>query len=158
MVELVDPDSGMQNDQFKMTFVATARAERGGVGRAVVEPGLDVVFDATAGREPNLPSPAHLLTTAFAACTLKNVARFSELLAFNYLEARIEVTSERRDDPPRIARVDWELTVITEDPPQRLRRLQQNLEHFGTVYNTVAAGAVVNGRVVVERPEPGRSG
>ena len=157
MDEAVDANNGMRNDQVKMTFVATARAERGGVGRVVVEPGLDVAFDASAGREPNLPSPAHLLTSAFAACTLKNVARFSELLGFNYQEARITVTSERRDDPPRIARVDWELTVITEDPPQRLRRLQQNLEHFGTVYNTVAAGAVVNGRVDVQRPESGQS-
>lgn len=140
-----------------MTFTARAHATPDGLGQAHVHGGAEVGFDASAGRSAELPSPADLLTAAFAACTLKNVARFSAILGFSYQQARIEVVSQRQDSPPRISRVDWVLTIVTSDPPDRLRLLQTNIERQGTIYNTVAAAAAeITGRIVIEpAPDPG---
>ena len=102
-----------------------------------------------------LTSDALLLTAAFAACTLKNVARFAQILGFTYQQARIEVVTARQDSPPRISRVDWLLTIVTSDPPDRLRLLQTNIERQGTIYNTVAAAAEITGRIVIDpAPDP----
>jgi uncharacterized OsmC-like protein len=139
-----------------LTFTVLAHATPDGLGQAHVHGGGEVGFDASAGRSAELPSPADLLTAAFAACTLKNVARFSAILGFSYQQARIEVVSRRQDSPPRISRVEWVLTVVTSDPPDRLRLLQTNIERQGTVYNTVAAAAEIVGRIVIEpAPDPG---
>lgn len=133
-----------------MTFTVRASATPDGLGEAHVHGGGAVAFDASAGRSEDLPSPADLLTAAFAACTLKNVARFAQILGFSYQRARIEVVSQRQDSPPRISRVDWVLTIVTSDPPERLRLLQTNIERQGTIYNTVAAAAEITGRIVID--------
>lgn len=132
-----------------MTFAVSARSGHEGLGEARVHGGDIVRFDASAGKSVDLPSPADLLTAAFAACTLKNVARFAQILDFTYQEARIEVVSQRQDSPPRISGVDWTLHITTSDPPERLRLLQTNIERQGTIYNTVAAAAEVTGRIVI---------
>jgi uncharacterized OsmC-like protein len=133
-----------------LSFTAHARSTGDDVaGVVTTSDGQQIRFDATAERDPTLPSPADLLTAAFAACTLKNVARFAGMLGFTYKAAQIDVTSERTDEPPRIAHVDWVLTIHTSDPPERLRLLQANIERHGTIYNTIAAAAAVTGTVVV---------
>ena len=133
-----------------LTFQVTARSTGDDpAGIVTTSDGQPIRFDATADRDPTLPSPADLLTAAFAACTLKNVARFAQILRFTYDSAQIEVTSERQDDPPRICDVRWTLTIHTSDPPQRLRLLHANVERHGTIYNTIAAAATVTGTVVV---------
>jgi uncharacterized OsmC-like protein len=103
-----------------------------------------------------LPGPADLLTAAFAACTMKNLARFAEVLGFSYESARIEVVTERAIDPPRIATVRWVLHVTTEDPPGRFRLLKVNIQRHGTIYNTVAAAAEITGEIVLHPVLPGR--
>jgi uncharacterized OsmC-like protein len=145
----------MTTPDAPLSFTVTARSTRGDpAGVVTTSDGQRTHFDATAERDPALPSPADLLTAAFAACTLKNVARFASMLGFTYDSAQIEVTAERADEPPRIAHVNWVLTIHTSDPPERLRLLQANIERHGTIYNTVAAAATIAGEVVV-RPVSG---
>lgn len=42
----------------------------------------EIRFDGSAQLDPVLPGPAELFATAFAACVLKNVERFSQILRF----------------------------------------------------------------------------
>ena len=144
-----DPRERAASSASVMSFTVRANATPDGRGQARVHGGDTIAFDASAGRSAELPSPADLLTAAFAACTLKNVARFSTILGFSYREASIEVLSQRQDNPPQISRVDWTLDIVTSDPPERLRLLQTNLERQGTIYNTIAAGAQISGRIVI---------
>jgi len=116
-------------------------------GTAAVEAhGETITFDGTSGRLPDVPGPAELFAAAFAACTLKNVERFSEMLPFSYREARIEVTAIRSLDPPRISGVRYRLSLDTDEPDHRIDLLRRNIEKFGTIYNTVAAACDVDGQ------------
>ena len=109
----------------------------------------EIVFDSSNGQSATLPGPAELLCLAFAACVLKNVARFSQMLPFRYDEASIEVTAERTAAPPRIARLRYVLRLQTDEPARRVDLLHQNIRKHGTIYNTLAASCAVDGEIVV---------
>jgi uncharacterized OsmC-like protein len=127
-------------------------------GRA--EPGVsigwtrraEVRFDTGVDLSDDLFGPADLLGAAFAACLLKNVERFSHLLPFRYDGASAHVSLEREDRPPRIARIRYQLRLITDEPPRRIALLERNLVQFGTIYNTLLRACEVIGEVVAEPP------
>lgn len=121
-----------------------------GVGHAETK-ATQINFDRAWGGEPSptLPGPAELLASAFGACVIKNVERFSQLLPFTYQSAAIDVDIHRADAPPRFDRIDYVLTIATTEPADRVDLLARNLEKYGTVYNTLAAACEVSGRVDV---------
>ena len=110
-----------------------------------------IEFDTSAGQSEILPGPADLLTAAFAACVLKNVERFSQILPFRYQEASIKVVAERQEAPPKMIRVTYSLQLVTDEPQQRVDLLHRNIRKYGTIYNTLAATCDVSGRVIVQR-------
>ena len=109
-------------------------------------------FDSSPGQSPTLPCPADLLTAAFAACVLKNVERMGELLSFAFRNAGIEVTAERQDRPLKIGAIRYRLTVVTDEPPARVRLLHENIQHHGTIFNTLAEVCEVSGEIVAIAP------
>ena len=125
----------------------------------VVRPGVSVAeskkavieFDTSAAQSDALPGPADLLTISFAACALKNVERFSQILGFSYRSASISVTSERQEAPPRMTKVTYSLRVKTDEPDDRVDLLHRNIRRHGTIYNTLAAVCEVSGDLVAER-------
>ena len=94
------------------------------------------------------PGPAELLCAALAACLLKNVERYSEILPFRYELASVVVEAERRDVPPAITRLHYTLELVTDEPPHRVELLHQNVRKFGTITNTLAAALDLTGEVV----------
>ena len=127
----------------------TVTAVTRGDGTAVAHlPGADLVFDASPTQGDEHPGPADLLTAAFAACMLKNVARFGEILHFAWQHASVEVQGERQDTPPKMTAITYRLTVVTDEPPHRVELLHRNLTKYGTIYNTLAAVCEVTGEVV----------
>ncbi len=109
-----------------------------------------IPFDASVGQSPTLPGPAELLVAAFAACALKNVERFSELLPFRYRGASIHVVAERAERPPRIAAIRYTLRIATDEAPHRVALLHDNIRTFGTIFNTLAASCPVSGEIIAE--------
>ena len=97
--------------------------------------------------QPTLPGPGELLAAAFAACAIKNVERFSRILPFAYDAAEIDVELHREDHPSRFDRVDYVLRLVTDEPAARVDLLARNLAKHGTVYNTLAAGCEITGRI-----------
>lgn len=112
-----------------------------------------VRFDSSAEGDPSLFGPAELLASAFAACLLKNVERFSRLLPFRYRDASVRVTAEREEAPPRFSRIRYELRMATDEPPGRVDLLHKNLIRHGTVFNTLARICDVEGTIVLEPKE-----
>ena len=110
-----------------------------------------IAFDSSSGQSTELPGPAELLAGAFAACLLKNLERFAEILPFRHAGADVRVVVEREDAPPRFARLRYELRVITDEQPARVALLHQNLQKFGTVYNTLATACDVSGEIIADR-------
>jgi uncharacterized OsmC-like protein len=130
----------------KQRYHATGSVRAGGEGRLLAH-GLDVPFDGTAGRLDALPGPSDVLAAALCACILKNVERFSHILSFQYESASVEVTAEREEPPPRIARVSYVLRVVTDEPRARVELLHRNIRKFGTITNTLAAAGEVTGSI-----------
>ena len=126
-------------------------AGRAGEGVAVAwTRDTEIRFDTGVDLSDDLFGPANLLGAAFAACLLKSVERFSHLLPFRYEGATVHVSLEREQRPPRISKIRYELRLVTDEPPQRVRLLERNLVRFGTIYNTLSHACDVSGEVVVE--------
>lgn len=129
-------------------YEVAAAVRKGGKASARAKAST-IPFDGSAWQDALLPGPAELLATAFAACTLKNVERFSEILSFQYKSASIRVVAEREEHPPRIVSVRYTLRIETGEPAPRVDLLHRNLRKFGTVYNTLAAACAVDGKIIV---------
>ena len=134
------------------TYEVDARIAGPGVSEIAAKQST-IRFDSSPQMGEELPGPAELLCSAFAACLLKNVERFSEILPFEQQGASVHVTAERQAQPPRFTAIRWTLTLVTDEPPARVELLQRNLAKHGTVYNTLAATCDVSGEIVVVRSE-----
>jgi uncharacterized OsmC-like protein len=106
----------------------------------VIEFGITKDHDTVAG-------PAELLVSAFAACCLKNVERFSSILKFEYESANIQVKGERQDRPPKIVKLTYELEIKSEDANLKLDLLHRNIQKFGTIYNTLKGTCAIVGKI-----------
>jgi uncharacterized OsmC-like protein len=137
-----------------MSYEVQARIVRPGVSEIQAKQER-ITFDSSPGISEELPGPAELLCSAFAACLLKNVERFSEMLPFAQQGASVRVIAERQRDPPRFTTIRYELQIVTDEPPQHVELLQRNLAKYGTVYNTLAASCEVVGNVLAVAAAPG---
>ncbi|MGW8123903.1 OsmC family protein [Roseivirga echinicomitans] len=106
-------------------------------------------FGTTAAASETLPNPAELFLGSFAACMLKNVERFSEMLKFTYTKATLEVSATRLENPPRMDNIIYTLSIYSEDQKVNADLLKKNLEKFGTIYNTVKLSCAISGTVNV---------
>lgn len=108
----------------------------------------DIIFDSGKNRNLDFIGPAELLCSSFAACTLKNVSRFSEMLPFQYEYAEVEVIAERHDSPPSIEKIFYRLKIKTNEDDHRVELLHTNIKKFGTIFNTLAKALHVEGEII----------
>lgn len=135
-------------------YVVEARTTAPGVSVAESREAAGIEIDTSSGMDPTRPGPAELLAMALAACVLKNVQRFSEMLEFDYRGATVRVEAERDEPPPRFSRLHYRLEIDTDEPPRRVDLLHRNLVRYGTVYNTLAAACEVDGEIAVRSSSP----
>ncbi|MFN4204782.1 MAG: OsmC family protein [Agrobacterium albertimagni] len=101
----------------------------------------------TKGREDAF-NPAELFLAAIAACMIKGIERTIPLLKFKLRGVEVKLHGVRQDRPPKIAAVDYEIIVDTDENDHRLELLHTNVRKFGTIFNTVAAATELKGRIV----------
>lgn len=94
-----------------------------------------------------LPNPAELFLGSFSACMLKNVERFSAMMKFTYTKATLEVNATRLENPPRMDRIIYNLTIYSDDGKLNTALLRKNIEKFGTIYNTVKLSCTISGKI-----------
>lgn len=105
----------------------------------------EVVLDTDlAGREDAF-NPAELLLAALAACILKGIERVSPILHFQFRGLTVKVHGERQDSPPKMASIDYEILVDTDESDRRLALLHENVQKYGTVFNTLNEGTELTG-------------
>jgi uncharacterized OsmC-like protein len=129
-----------------LQYQITAQSQKGGPAQALAHQ-TEISFDASADRDALLPNPAELLLTALAACILKNVERYSEILHYPYQSARITVKDVRSDRPPAIQKIDYLLEVDTNIDERKLQNWHKNIIKFGTISNTLAKATGLNGSI-----------
>lgn len=92
-----------------------------------------------AGRQDAF-NPAELLLAALSACMIKGIERVVPMLKFSLRSVEVRVHAVREDTPPRLSRIDYEISVDTDEPDRRLALLHENVKKYGTVFNTVPRG------------------
>lgn len=90
-------------------------------------------------------NPAELLLAAVAACILKNMERIAPMIHFDFRDVAIRVHGVRQDSPPKMMRIEYEITVDSDENDRKLELMHENIRKYGTVYNTVAPGTELRG-------------
>ncbi len=111
----------------------------------------DVRADTGSVSDGYRPGPAELLCASLAACLLKNIERYAEMLPFDYQVASVQVEAERQDSPPKMMRMRYRVEIATDEPEHRVDLLHRNIRKFGTITNTLAAACELTGEMVARR-------
>lgn len=106
-----------------------------------------IVLDTDLKGRADAFNPAELLLAAVAACMIKNIERVAPMLKFELRGVAVSLTGVRQEAPPKMSRIDYVLTVDTDESDRRLELLHENVKKFGTIYNTVAAGTELQGEL-----------
>ncbi|TCK17982.1 putative OsmC-like protein [Thiogranum longum] len=104
-----------------------------------------LVIDTDLDGRPDAFNPAELLLAAVAACILKNLERIAPMIHFDYRGVTVKVHGVRQDSPPKMMRIEYEITVDSDENDRKLELMHENIRKYGTVYNTVAPGTELKG-------------
>lgn len=129
-----------------LEYKIVACVNQGGSAKATANRS-QVSFDATTGRDEVLPNPAELLLTSVAACILKNVQRYSEILKIPYRSAKITVNGTRNDNPSFMKEITYQLMVDTDADDRKIANWHKNILKFGTISNTIAKATIFKGEM-----------
>lgn len=135
-----------------LEYSITAILTEGGKAKATAN-ASSIDFDATSGRDGELPNPAELLLTSLAACILKNVQRYSEILHFPYRKARISIHGFRNDNPPSMSTIVYRLEIDSDVEERKLEMWHKNILKFGTITNTLAKACELKGEIMKWKDE-----
>ena len=69
------------------------------------------------------------------------------MLNFELRGVEVTLHAVRQDAPPKIVSVGYELIIDTDEAEQRLALLHTNVRKYGTISNTVAAAARLDGTI-----------
>ncbi len=58
-------------------------------------------------------------------------------MRFSYEKAELTVNAYPLENPPRMDRLDYKLTISTQDEQLNSTLLKKNIAKFGTIYNTL---------------------
>ena len=130
-----------------LEYEISAVVQNGGLAKAIAN-NSEIAFDATSGRDEILPNPAELLLTSLAACMLKNLQRYSEILHIPYRKAKISIHGIRNDNPPYMSEINYRLEVDTDADERKIENWHKNILKFGTITNTLERACKLEGTMV----------
>jgi uncharacterized OsmC-like protein len=107
----------------------------------------EITLDTDFAGRADAFNPAELFLAAIAACMLKGIERVTPILKFDLCSVEVSLHGVRQDSPPKMVRVEYTLTVDTDESDQRLELLHTNVMKYGTIYNTVAASTELAGTI-----------
>lgn len=129
---------------LEYTVVAKRKDSHG--GWAECKQAALVLDTDLAGRDDAF-NPAELLLAAVAACMIKGIERVAPMNRFSFRGVEVRLHGVRQDAPPRMASIDYELIVDTDEDDRRLDLLHRNVRNYGTIFNTVAAATRLEGTI-----------
>jgi len=105
----------------------------------------ELIIDTDIKGRQDAFNPAELLLASVAACILKNMERIAPMIQFVYRSVDLRLNGFRQDAPPRMARIEYEINVDTDEDEHQLALMHENIRKFGTIYNTVSASTELIG-------------
>ena len=104
-----------------------------------------LTLDTDVNGRPDAFNPAELFLAAVAACMIKGIERMMPLLKFQLRGVEVKLHGVRQDSPPKMVSINYELIIDTGEDDRRLELLHTNARKYGTISNTVAAAAKLEG-------------
>ncbi|MBM90919.1 MAG: osmotically inducible protein C [Phycisphaerae bacterium] len=104
-----------------------------------------ITLDTDLGGRSDAFNPAELLLGALGACMIKGIERVMPILQMDIRGVDITLRAKRQDTPPKLIDIEYEIVVTSDEPEHRLDLLHQNVQKYGTVFNTVAGGTDIRG-------------
>lgn len=105
----------------------------------------EVVLDTDVRGRADAFNPAELFLASVAACMIKGIERVTPILKFDLRAVEVRLHAVRQDAPPKIASVDYEVLIDTDESEHRLELLHSNVRKYGTISNTVAVATKLSG-------------
>ena len=106
-----------------------------------------IVLDTNLTGNPDAFNPAELLLSALSACMIKSIERVTPLLKFEIRSVEVIINGTRQDVPPKMESIEYEIIVDSDENDQRLHLLHENVKKYGTVFNTIAPGTNLTGKI-----------
>ena len=106
-----------------------------------------LTLDTDVNGRPDAFNPAELFLASIAACMIKGIERMIPLLKFQLRGVEVKLHGVRQDSPPKMIAINYELIIDTEEDDRRLALLHANVRKYGTISNTVAAAAKLEGTI-----------
>ena len=106
-----------------------------------------LTLDTDVNGRPDAFNPAELFLASIAACMIKGIERMIPLLKFQLHGVEVKLHGVRQDSPPKMVSINYELIIDTEEDDRRLALLHANVRKYGTISNTVAAAAKLEGTI-----------
>jgi uncharacterized OsmC-like protein len=116
-------------------------------GSVATAKSAEIALDTDLSGRQDALNPAELLLAAVAACMLKGIERVMPMIRFELRGVEIALHGKRQDNPPKMTEIDYEIVVDTDESDQRLELLHKNIRKYGTISNTIAAAAKLEGTV-----------
>ena len=116
-------------------------------GAVAATKSAEIVLDTDLSGRTDAFNPAELLLAAIAACMLKGIERVMPMIRFELRGVEIALHGKRQDNPPKMTEIDYDIVVDTDESDQRLELLHKNIRKYGTISNTIAAAAKLEGTV-----------
>lgn len=105
----------------------------------------EVTLDTDVQNRNDAFNPAELLLAALSACIIKGMERVAPMLNFSLRDVEVRVTGVRQDTPPKMESIRYEILVDSDESDRRLELLHENVQKYGTVFNTLAPGTHLTG-------------
>ncbi len=105
----------------------------------------EITLDTDVQNRDDAFNPAELLLAALSGCIIKGIERVTPMLKFELRGVEVRVTGVRQDVPPKMESIRYEIIVDSDESDRRLELLHENVQKFGTVFNTLAPGTQLSG-------------
>ena len=105
----------------------------------------EVALDTDLAGRRDAMNPVELLLSALAACMLKGIERVTPMLKFQIDGAEVRLEAIRKDAPPKLTLIRYEIVVDSPETDQRLDLLHRNILKYGTISNTLSAAVSLEG-------------
>lgn len=133
-------------DQKKRVYqVVTERVDAHGSIAYCKE--AEITLDTDVQNRDDAFNPAELLLAALSACIIKGMERVTPMLNFELRGVEVRVTGVRQDTPPKMESIRYEIIVDSDESDRRLELLHENVQKYGTVFNTLAPGTQLAGEI-----------
>lgn len=96
---------------------------------------------------------AETLLAALGACILTNVNAIAAKMRLPLEDAEVHFQAARRDEPPALTHITYELILDSPAPPEKLEELYRLAVKWGTVMNTLTAGLTPQGSLTIRESE-----